>query len=154
MADTFPVEWSRSCDGCTACCQGKLSGQVYGIPFHAGRPCHFVGNSGCSIYEKRPDSPCKLYSCAWLNDKILPEWMKPNRSGVLITQREYIRSGGVKSPYWDVTELEAKIDSVVLNWLLSFHVKTQLPMRIQVDRGFHFYGPEDFNPTTTTGPTA
>lgn len=80
--------------------------------------------------------------------------MKPDQSGVLITQREYIRAGGSTSTYWDVTELDQKIDSVVLNWLLGLHIKTQLPMRIQVDRGFHFYGPDDFTPASTAGPAS
>lgn len=72
-----------SCGDCTACCDGNLVGEVFGIPFGQGTPCSFLLNKSCSIYSFRPDM-CKNYQCAW-SQGLFPEWMKPNQCGVLIS---------------------------------------------------------------------
>ncbi len=42
----------RSCSDCTKCCEGSLSGEVFGKTFYSGKPCHFVKlNEGCSVYK-------------------------------------------------------------------------------------------------------
>lgn len=128
----------RSCNGCTVCCDGTLFGEAHGKIFQTGRPCHFKCESGCSIYEDRP-SICKEYRCAWLDDYDLPEWMKPNLSGVLVTKRFW-----EKGEYLEVIEANQKVDSVVLNWFFLHHYTTNIPLRIQVAGGFYNYGPEEF----------
>ena len=39
----------RSCDGCTACCEGWLMGEAYGNKFYSGCPCYYKSENGCSI---------------------------------------------------------------------------------------------------------
>lgn len=78
----------RTCGTCTKCCEGTLHGAVNGVPFYKGMPCtHCVPSQGCSIYEERPEDPCKKFKCSWLTDYSVPEWMKPNLSGAIVHER-------------------------------------------------------------------
>lgn len=82
----IPVIPARECGTCTKCCEGTVHGQVFGEPFYKGRPCSFcLINQGCSVYEQRPDDPCRTFKCSWLVDDSIPEWMKPNLSNAIIT---------------------------------------------------------------------
>ena len=78
---------TRSCGGCTKCCEGWLSGQAYGFEFHANKPCAFLGVHGCNIYVNRPYNPCKTFQCEWTLNHSLPEWLQPNRSNVIMSRR-------------------------------------------------------------------
>ena len=78
MSDDF-----RPCGDCTACCDGWLIGEANGHPFGNGKPCHFLINKICTIYKDRP-RVCQNYQCAW-TQHLFPEWMKPNKCGVLIS---------------------------------------------------------------------
>ena len=134
----------RECGGCTACCQGWLSGVAHGREFYPGVPCHFIGCNGCSIYEERPESPCRTYSCEWLKNPDVPEWMKPSESNVILTAREWTHPDGSKHAYLNVVEMGKKIDSSVLNWLFRLYLRTQIPMKIQIDGGLNWYGSQEF----------
>ena len=138
------TETNRTCGDCTACCDGWLSGVVNGREFYPGSPCHYSGCNGCSIYEERPESPCKTYSCEWLKSGHLPEWMKPNKSGVIVTGKEWTHPDGSKHLYLDVIETGKKIDSVVLNWLFKFNLRTGIPLSVQIDGGRNKYGTKEF----------
>lgn len=75
---------ARECDGCTKCCDGSLSGNAHGHDFYPGKPCYFVIlNKGCTIYEDRPKSPCKAFECLWKLNPEIPDYLKPNLSGVI-----------------------------------------------------------------------
>lgn len=51
----------------------------------AGKPCQHCKKSGCAIYEKRPENPCRTFRCAWLdNPAEFPEDMRPDVSGVIV----------------------------------------------------------------------
>jgi len=41
----------RTCGGCTACCDGWLTGNILGHELAPGKPCHFRGDGGCTIYD-------------------------------------------------------------------------------------------------------
>ena len=129
----------RECGNCTACCEGWLVGQSHGNYFQPGRPCHFKCETGCSIYEDRPEEPCKNYSCEWLNNDKIAEWMKPNLCGVIITKKDW--KGG---NYLEINEMGKKIDATILNWLFTYHYSTDIPIRVQVSNGWYNYGPKDF----------
>jgi hypothetical protein len=66
--------------------------------------------------------------------------MKPNLSGVIITSREY----GENKKYLEVLEMGKKIDAEVLNWIFLHHYSTDIPIRVQVNRGWYNFGPKDF----------
>jgi len=76
----------RACAGCTKCCDGWLSGSAYGYKFDAKNKCVFM-NKGCSIYPFRPDDPCKTFECQWKSNRALPEWLKPDKSGVILLKK-------------------------------------------------------------------
>lgn len=49
------------------------------------RPCRHCTAKGCAIYPDRPEDPCKLFQCAWLQEgSKLPEDMRPDLSGVIV----------------------------------------------------------------------
>jgi|WetSurMetagenome_2_1015567.scaffolds.fasta_scaffold01661_4 hypothetical protein len=136
------VKAKRTCGECAACCEGHLQGEVYGYPFYLGRPCHFMKQGGCSIYPYRPMEPCVNFNCVWLSEDILPAWFRPDKSNVIVTREKW---GPDKSEtYIKVTERGVKIDSAVLNLIYMYHVQTQTPISVQVDRGWSHYGPCEF----------
>ena len=138
------TETKRECGECGACCEGWLTGVAHGREFYPGMPCHFKGCNGCSIYEDRPEFPCKTYSCEWLKSDNVPEWMKPSESGVIITAKEWEDAEGVKQVYLEVTETGRKIDSTVLSWLFRLFLRTTIPMKVQIGGGHNWYGTNEF----------
>jgi hypothetical protein len=134
------MNYKRECGNCTACCEGWLEGFVYGKELKKGIPCHFMCENGCSIYEDRPENPCRSYQCEWLINFDIPEWMKPNRSGIIVTTRYY----GNNKKYLEVLETGKPIESNILLWFFIYHYTTQIPLKIQVNGGFHNFGPNEF----------
>lgn len=123
----------RSCGPCTACCDGWLHGEAYGHSFYKGKPCHFIGCNGCSIYENRPKSPCKDYLCQWRKDVRLPEWLQPHLSGIIITERPFKDN----RTFLEVIETTGPIRAEVLNWIVLFALNNKLNLRYQVNGGWN-----------------
>src|SRR5437588_9511649 len=48
---------SRRCGECTACCDGWLKINVYGVEVYPGHPCLHSSGHHCLIYERRPSTP-------------------------------------------------------------------------------------------------
>ncbi|HEX4511473.1 MAG TPA: hypothetical protein VH328_15405 [Burkholderiaceae bacterium] len=106
----------RSCGECAKCCEGWLSGTVYGHAFSPGRPCFFLEKT-CSIYPDRPLDPCRNYRCAWLAEEIFPMWMKPSLANVILTKREDAQS---KAAYYIADQAGDTFDVRALQWLLDW----------------------------------
>jgi len=135
------LEIKRECDGCTECCQGWLFGSAHGKNFWNGRPCHFVGDRGCTIYKDRPHDPCVTFRCGWLDDtQTFPEWLKPNLSKV-IAQKLKTKSG---IEFYKIFECGQKIDSTVLNYLVLHALQNSVNMNIQVGGGWSNFGTKEF----------
>ena len=133
---------SRSCESCTMCCQGWLHGIAHGYSFYPGKPCHFICDKGCSIYENRPDEPCKSYKCAWLIDNYLPEWFRPDSSKVICTWRSWNTN---HPSYLAVNECGEKLDSKILSWLYIQHLNGFLPyFTYTINGGFTAVGDKQF----------
>lgn len=129
----------RQCDGCTACCEGWLSGEAYGHKFWPGRKCDFCLSRGCEIYEKRPQEPCVSYRCAWLRGDT-PAWLKPSECGAILTWRTI-----GKHDYLDVVEAGRRLDPVILSWLLLAYANGQLKnIRWMLNGGLNFVGSLEF----------
>jgi len=123
----------RTCDACTKCCQGYLHGSAYEHTFLKGKPCFFVSDKGCAIYEDRPKTPCKSFKCEWLVADYLPMWFRPDLSKVIVTNRQF------DDGFWlCVHEAGQKIDSAVLSWILIWAANNKKNVRYQVDGGWNW----------------
>ena len=130
----------RECGNCHKCCDGWLKGNVNGKSFYPGKPCHFVlSRKGCTIYENRPDNPCKSYVCEWLVNDDFPEWFKPELSNVLINKRNV--SG---HNFYCLKECGIKIDSAALNWFIQYALTNNYNIVYEVDGGKNFIGCPEF----------
>ena len=134
---------NRECGDCRECCTGVLTGNIYGKQMDKGRPCHYLGGNGCTIYKKRP-TLCKEYQCEWLRDDSthIPEWLRPDISKVVITRRNW--GDNQQHLYWTVAESGQKIDSTILNWVYM-HISTHnICASIEVDGMWYQFGPPEF----------
>ncbi len=140
----LPVLQKRHCNGCTKCCEGWLTGDVYGHKMFAGRKCHFL-EKHCTIYSSRPENPCKKYECVWLIDQTLPGWMKPDLSNVIISKRsEYSKVKEKNIEYYHIVEAGARMDPGVLNWIIHWAIEKQLNIAYQIDGRYHILGCDEF----------
>lgn len=132
---------SRSCDGCTKCCEGFLSGEAEGKTFYPGKPCHFVAlGTGCAIYAKRPKDPCVSYVCAWRSGDELPVWMKPSEVDAIVDRR----ATNDGSAYLYVHEAGRRLDSRVLSWMIEYALATGQNLTWELDGGKHWVGTPAF----------
>src|SRR5258706_9970887 len=73
---------ARQCGTCTACCDGWVAGDIQGHIMKPGTACYFRGDGCCTIYERRPQHPCRDFICGWLQpDSPFPDEFKPDRLG-------------------------------------------------------------------------
>lgn len=151
----IPIATERNCNGCTACCDGWATGEAYGHAFYPGTKCHFVSDSGCTIYEDRPEQPCKTFRCLWLTSSAIPSWMKPNLVNALLVA-ETSRNG---TKFVTIKEMGQRLDSRVLNWIAqAIQHKVITNARYEIDGGWNFLGTKEFleimrGTTATAAPT-
>lgn len=138
---TIPIlDISRNCNGCTACCDGWLTGEAHGHGFWPGRKCHYVSENGCTIYDQRPHEPCQTFACEWLTNKNFPAWLKPSLSKVIFVRREV---KGIQ--YIFAHEAGGKMDSEVLSWFVMAYANKQFTnIAYQLNRGINFMGTAEF----------
>lgn len=130
----------RRCGTCTACCDGWAVGTVYGYEMKPGSPCHFRGEGCCTIYERRPNEPCRNFVCAWLGvNSPFPEAFRPDRLGVMIvTTRWRQRSAYI------LVSAGRDPDKGLLAWMREFSSRTGAPFFYE-QRGERFgFGPPAF----------
>jgi hypothetical protein len=101
-----------------------------------------MGDGCCTIYDDRPVEPCQSYRCIWLIDNEIPEWMKPEKSKVILTARSWGENNS--KIFLEASECGEKIDSSVLNWLFSYFLRTETPLKVQVGGGWNYYGSQEF----------
>ena len=87
MTAIIPIKLERSCDGCTKCCDGWLTGVAWGHEFYPGKKCFWSSKNGCNIYQFRPNDPCVSFKCYWKTNTIVPFHFKPDKSGVIFVER-------------------------------------------------------------------
>lgn len=104
----------RPCESCHACCSGILSGNTYGNKYGNSKPCVFLVNKLCSIYNDRPNS-CHKYQCAW-SQNLLPEWMRPDKCGLLVS----VEIDSNNQQYLKVVEMKFPIDYDSYNEIQKF----------------------------------
>jgi len=129
---------TRSCDGCTKCCEGWLEGSAHGHAFYRGRPCFFL-NKGCSIYESRPHEPCRSYKCGWLDDIQFPEWMKPDLVNVIINRARYN-----DIHYYVLVESGSLLNIKVFSWMVQWALNNNQNLMYYIDGGMNRIGSKEF----------
>jgi hypothetical protein len=131
----------RECGDCTRCCEGWLNADIYGKRMYEGKPCYYLGK-GCTIYENRPEEPCKNYECEWLTNDEFPEWLKPNISNVIVTKRE-IENKSIS--YYEIVETGKLMKSPILNWFVHWALKTKSNIIYSIQGKMHKLGSAEFN---------
>lgn len=84
-----PVLPDRACGDCAACCT-VLTVDTPDFKKPAGTPCSHLASRGCGIHAERPHI-CRTWFCAWRRVAAMPEDVRPDRSGLLVSldfQRE------------------------------------------------------------------
>ena len=137
VAATDPA---RSCGGCTACCDGWLTGRIYGHELAPGKPCHFRGDGGCTIYDERPHDPCRGFVCGWLlKGNPFPESFRPDRLGVIIVVKPwrdrvaYVLVHAGRAP-----------DAKLLEWMREHSTATGRPFLFNLEGRQRGYGSAEF----------
>lgn len=132
----------RSCENCTKCCEGYLSGTVKNIPFYKGKPCHFVEiGVGCTIYKERPKDPCIKYSCQWLINENIPDWMKPNKINAIINLRLTEKN---KIPYLEIIEAGETLNEKTITWLIDYCSKKNINFFWEKNGKTYYIGNKNF----------
>jgi Fe-S-cluster containining protein len=73
---------TRECGSCSMCC--KILPIEEGINKPANEWCkHWTKKTRCSIYSSRPEV-CKGFECVWLQDTLLPDEIRPDKSKVVL----------------------------------------------------------------------
>lgn len=146
----------KECGECSACCSGALSGTAHGHHFFKGRPCFFLKQTGCSIYENRPENPCVNYKCSYLAEAFFPEWMRPDKCGYIATPRvhrylERVKEGDQERDeerfiaYVQLVEYEGPTTAKVLWWFVEKHLEGAIPnLLIEIEGGYHRMGSLEF----------
>lgn len=130
----------RECGTCTKCCDGTVNGEIYGHKMFPGTPCHFIAlGSGCTIYEDRPETPCKNFRCRWLDDESIPEWMKPNISSVIIIEKEI---SGI--PYIQMVSDIHPPSVEVLSWFFTWGKSRYVNIYWTIGSAYYYLGSEEF----------
>jgi hypothetical protein len=81
----------RKCGECRLCCN------VFPLPVldkPAGRWCHLLGPGGCTVHDLGQPEVCSQYACYWLEHEGLPEEARPDRLGLVVTERGTVTVGG------------------------------------------------------------
>lgn len=103
----------RNCCECTVCCSGALIGEIFGSQMGLGKKCIFLVQEKCTVYSIRPPV-CRNYQCAWTQN-ILPEWMRPDKCGVLVSVEN-----GKDKQYLKIIELTDCISPEVYDIIETF----------------------------------
>lgn len=80
MAENHP----RDCGPCTICCR------FFAVP-ETGKPtnqwCEHCTDQGCAVHATRPQS-CRNFQCFWLLEPQMPEELRPDLCGVVVSFNE------------------------------------------------------------------
>lgn len=133
---------SKSCSGCTKCCEGYLAANIKGHIMDLGKPCPFViKDVGCNDYENRPIDPCVGFECEWRRNPYFDEWLSPKNSGIVFS-RQFLNNGTIQ--YLQMTEAGSSFTPEVITWALKYVEKNKLNLS-WMENGFRkFVGSNEF----------
>lgn len=142
----------RSCQPCTACCDGWLQIRIDGVVVRPGRPCPHSTGKGCDDYEHRPVDPCVKFVCGWRQpESPLPDWMKPNEAKVVVLFDQRRWRG---MPVDVAVPVGRRIPPRALKWLMEHAQRYQRALvyseqivedgRFTGQQAFSAFGPPEF----------
>jgi hypothetical protein len=139
---TEPGAPDRQCGSCTACCDGWLKIEVYGHRIDRGKPCPFSAGHSCTIYERRPQDPCRDFICGWLARKSpLPEWMRPDKAGMILLPANFRWQD---HPVDVAVAVGERPKTKALDWLKSFCAAHKRLLIYQMGEDWYAFGPPAF----------
>ena len=117
-----------------------MTGTIRGHEMKPGVPCHFRGAVGCTIYDERPEQPCRSFFCAWrLEGNPFPDAFRPDRLGVIVLamrwrdRRAYYLVPAGREP-----------DAALLEWMREYGNATDTPFLVKMLGRDRAYGPAEF----------
>ncbi len=117
---------NRSCQPCTACCDGWVRMTIQGVPVFPGHPCPHSTRQGCDDYPNRPIDPCVNFSCGWIiAASPLPDWMKPDNARVIVLFNKFQWQG---VPVDLAVPVGKRIPPRALAWLRNFAETHRRPL--------------------------
>jgi len=129
----------KNCDGCTKCCEGYLSANIKGHEMDFNKPCFFLKGIGigCGDYKNRPEDPCQVFKCGWLqdDDNSIPDWMKPNLSNAIILLRIIDGERVLK-----LRQCGNYIEPNVIAWFFQWALERTNNIEISLFDNVYFYG--------------
>ena len=130
----------RECGPCTACCEGWAEGEIRGHRMFAGQHCHFLDRGACTIYEERPQSPCRSFVCGWLAPgSPFPEAFRPDKVGVIIVPKRWH-----DGPAYVLLSAGNDAGPQMLQWMQAYARSSGAPFYYQRDGQRLGYGPALF----------
>ncbi len=133
---------ARQCGDCAACCEGWLKIEIRGHPVYPGKKCPFCTRSGCSIYDERPEDPCRKFICGWLAHRSpLPDWMRPDKSNAILLVASFAWHG---IPVDVAVPAGNRIKEKALTWLQDFYSKQKRLLVFNLDEEWYAFGPPAF----------
>lgn len=133
---------TRECGDCAACCQGWLTTHALGNDIFVDHPCPHTDGHGCTIHADRPNDPCKLFFCAWVESgSDLPGWMHPGLSGVIVLEN---RMNWRKTPVDILVSTYKDPDDRVIQWFQSRSKSQSRPFIYQQQNQWFGFGPQAF----------
>lgn len=103
-----------------------------------GKPCKYLSSSdSCTIYSNRPEC-CKIFMCLYRQDDSVPEWIKPNISQVIMTERV---EGDIE--YIEVFDCGSKIQDNLLEWIYNRHIEKKQNVVINYNNLYYLLATND-----------
>lgn len=119
----------RSCQPCTACCDGWVQIKVKGCEAYPGKPCPHSTAGGCDDYANRPVNPCRQFECAWVkDDSHLPEEFRPDLAGALVLDSAFKWND---IPVDVIVPVGKQIPEDTLSWLQKYAETNMKPFVYQ-----------------------
>jgi Fe-S-cluster containining protein len=109
----------RPCGDCNACCSW-LIGNAFGWEFGCGKSCKFLEDNKCGVHKARPEV-CRNYQCAW-SQYLLPEEMRPDKSGVLVSVEMNEREQYLKAISINNKKMDDNIKKSLMMWSEKMNV--------------------------------
>jgi hypothetical protein len=85
----------RTCGRCQLCCK------IFPLPVldkPADVCCKFASAAGCAVYREGQPEVCRQYACYWLEHEDLPDRLRPDRIGIVVTECGTITIGDDELP--------------------------------------------------------